>query len=132
MRGAKPTTLSAFPAFLSRSSAVHRARGLPRLTVCRSGSVLTSACAGGCPMDFYAILDQVFALLRQRQRVTYRALKVQFQLEDDALEALKEELIEAQHLAADEAGRILVWIGDADTTAQAAASTTQDRAPLTY
>jgi class 3 adenylate cyclase/predicted ATPase len=66
-------------------------------------------------MDFYAILDQVIALLRQRQRVTYRALKVQFQLHDEALEALKEELIEAQHLAADEAGRILVWIGDAGT-----------------
>jgi hypothetical protein len=32
-------------------------------------------------MDFYAILDQVIALLRQRERVTYRALKVQFQLE---------------------------------------------------
>jgi hypothetical protein len=85
-------------------------------------------------MDFYAILDQVIALLRQRQRVTYRALKVQFQLEDDALEALKEELIEAQHLAADEAGRILVWIGDAGTTAPASSpsAATQDRAPLTY
>ena len=85
-------------------------------------------------MDFYAILDQVIALLRQRQRVTYRALKVQFQLEDDALEALKEELLEAQHLAADEAGRILVWIGDAGTTAPASSpsAATQERAPLTY
>jgi class 3 adenylate cyclase len=85
-------------------------------------------------MDFYAILDQVIALLRQRQRVTYRALKVQFQLEDDALEALKEELIEVQHLAADEAGRILVWIGDAGTTAPASSpsAATQERAPLTY
>jgi class 3 adenylate cyclase/tetratricopeptide (TPR) repeat protein len=85
-------------------------------------------------MDFYAVLDQVIALLRQRQRVTYRALKVQFQLEDDALEALKEELIEAQHLAADEAGRILVWIGDAGTTAPASSpsAATQERAPLTY
>src|SRR6059058_615713 len=131
MRGAKPTMLPAFPTFLSRSSAVHRARGLPRLTVCRSGPVLTSAYAGGCPMDFYAILDQVIALLRQRQRVTYRALTVQFQVED---EALKEELIEAQHLAADEAGRILVWIGDAGTTAPASSpsAATQERAPLTY
>ena len=85
-------------------------------------------------MDFYAILDQVIALLRQRQRVTYRALTVQFQVEDDALDALKEELIEAQHLAADEAGRILVWIGDAGTTAPASSpsAATQDRAPLTY
>lgn len=40
-------------------------------------------------MDFYAVLDQVIDLLRQRQRVTYRALKVQFQLDDEALEALK-------------------------------------------
>src|SRR5262245_37316271 len=85
-------------------------------------------------MDFYAILDQVIALLHQRQRVTYRALKVQFQLDDDALTALKEELMEAQHLAADEAGRILVWIGDAGTIAPASSpsAATQARAPLTY
>src|SRR2546430_5725406 len=70
---------------------------------------------GGSIMDFYAVLDQVLALLRQRQRVTYRALKVQFQLDDEALEALRDELIEAQHLAADEAGRVLVWTGDADS-----------------
>ena len=55
-------------------------------------------------MDFYVVLDQILSLLRQRQRVTYRALKVQFQLDDEALEALRDELIEAQHLAADEAG----------------------------
>src|SRR6266545_4362290 len=66
-------------------------------------------------MDFYAVLDQVLALLRQRQRVTYRALKVQFQLDDEALEALRDELIEAQRLAADEAGKVLVWTGDADS-----------------
>ena len=33
------------------------------------------------------------ALLRQRGRVTYRALKLQFQLDDEQLDALKEELI---------------------------------------
>src|SRR4029450_12465995 len=64
-------------------------------------------------MDFYTVLDQVLALLRQRQRVTYRALKLQFQLDDEALEALRDELIEAQHLAADEAGKVLIWAGDA-------------------
>src|SRR6266853_1183773 len=88
----------------------------------------------GCPMDFYAILDQVIALLRQRQRMTYRALKVQFQLDDDALEALTEELIDAQHLATDEAGRILVWTGDAGpmplTTPVPARP--QDHVPPTY
>ena len=55
----------------------------------------------GSIMDLYAVLDQVVALLRQRQHVTYRALKVQFQLDDEALEALRDELIEAQRLAAE-------------------------------
>ena len=30
-------------------------------------------------MEFYAVLDQVVELLRQRGRVTYRALKLQFE-----------------------------------------------------
>ena len=44
--------------------------------------------------------------------MTYRALKLQFQLHDEAIEALRDELIEVQHLAADEAGKVLVWTGD--------------------
>jgi hypothetical protein len=35
-------------------------------------------------MDFYVVLDQVVELLRQRQRVTYRALRLQFQLDEEA------------------------------------------------
>jgi class 3 adenylate cyclase len=42
---------------------------------------------------------------------------LQFQLDDAHLEALKEELIEGQRLAADEAGRILVWTGAPPTAA---------------
>ena len=41
-------------------------------------------------MDFYAILDQVIDLLKQRGRVSYRALKMQFALSDDGIEALKD------------------------------------------
>src|SRR5437867_2373662 len=70
-------------------------------------------------MDFYTILDQVIDLLRSRQRVTYRALKVQFQLDDEAVEALKEELIYGQRMAADEEGRVLVWTGHADLSSSA-------------
>jgi class 3 adenylate cyclase len=64
-------------------------------------------------VDFVAVLDQVIALLRQRGRVAYRTLKVQFQLDDEALAALKDELLYAQQLARDEDDRILVWTGDA-------------------
>jgi hypothetical protein len=61
-------------------------------------------------MEFYAVLDQVIDLLRQRGRVTYRALKLQFGLDDDQLEALKEELLYAQQRTVDEANRVLVWV----------------------
>jgi class 3 adenylate cyclase len=64
-------------------------------------------------VDFVAVVDQVIALLRQRGRVAYRTLKVQFHLDDEALAALKDELLYAQQLARDEDDRILVWTGDA-------------------
>src|SRR5262249_22784295 len=66
---------------------------------------------GDHQMDFYTLLDQVIELLRQRQRVTYRALKVLFDLEDATLEALKEELVYGQRVAAEDEGRVLVWTG---------------------
>jgi TOMM system kinase/cyclase fusion protein len=65
-------------------------------------------------MDFYGVLDQVVELLRRRGRVTYGALRLQFGLTDEQLAVLKDELIDAQQLARDEEGRILVWTGDAD------------------
>src|SRR5437773_4095326 len=64
-------------------------------------------------MDFVAVMDQVIALLRQRGRLTYRTLQLQFQLDEAHLEVLKDELIYGQRLAVDEAGRVLVWTGDA-------------------
>jgi class 3 adenylate cyclase len=63
-------------------------------------------------MNFYSVVDQAIALLRLRGRVTYRALKRQFALDDDALADLTEELIYGQRLATDEDGRVLVWTGD--------------------
>src|SRR5256712_3583232 len=85
-------------------------------------------------MDFYAILDQVIALLRQRQRVTYRALQRQFGFDDAYLEDLKAELIDAQRLAVDEEGKVLVWTGDTGLTAPtpSPSATTQERPPLAY
>src|SRR3989442_110754 len=80
-------------------------------------------------MDFVAVVDQAIALLRQRGRLTYRTLQLQFQLDDAHLEALTDELIEGQRLAADEAGRVLVWTGAPGAAAPVA---TPAPAPLTY
>src|SRR5215831_671428 len=66
-------------------------------------------------MGFYEILDQVVDLLRRRGRVTYRALKREFQVDDAFLEDLKAEIITAQHLAIDEQGEVLVWVGETGT-----------------
>ena len=72
-------------------------------------------------MDFVTVVDQAIALLRQRGRLTYRTLQLQFQLDDAHLAALKDELIEGQRLAVDEAGRVLVWTGDTATPVSPAA-----------
>ena len=63
-------------------------------------------------MDFVAVVDQVIALLRQRGRVTYRTLQLQFTLDDAQLAALKDELLYSQPHVVDDAGRGLVWTGD--------------------
>jgi class 3 adenylate cyclase len=71
-------------------------------------------------MDFTALRTQVIELLQREQRLSYRALKRQFALDDEDLEALKDELIYAKRLAVDEDGRVLVWTGEtssAPTTA---------------
>ena len=59
-------------------------------------------------MDFVAVVDQVIILLRQRGRVTYRLLKRQFQLDDEAVEDRKIERVDRQRRAMDEQGSVLV------------------------
>src|SRR5262249_19401213 len=63
-------------------------------------------------MTFAEVLGQVRELLQRKGRVSYRALKLQFNLDDDYLEGLKDELIEAEQLAKDEGGKVLVWAGE--------------------
>jgi TOMM system kinase/cyclase fusion protein len=67
-------------------------------------------------MTFYEVLEQVIALLQRHGRVTYRALKRHFDLDDDFVGDLKAELIDARQLAVDEQGKVLVWTGDATAT----------------
>jgi Adenylate and Guanylate cyclase catalytic domain len=69
-------------------------------------------------MDFYELLDEVVKLLHQRGRVTYRALKRHFNLDEDLLDDLKEEILYGQRLAVEEDGCVLVWTGSAGTPPQ--------------
>jgi class 3 adenylate cyclase/tetratricopeptide (TPR) repeat protein len=81
-------------------------------------------------MTFEEIVDQALAMLQRRGRMAYRTLKRQFNLDDDALEDLKVELIDAQRVAADEDGNVLVWTGSAASPPTPA--TAPERAPRTY
>jgi class 3 adenylate cyclase/tetratricopeptide (TPR) repeat protein len=81
-------------------------------------------------MDFYAVLDQVLALLRQRGRVSYRALKRQFDLDEAYLDDLKVEIIEVAQCAVDQEGTMLVWTAKEASDATLAAI--QPQAPLAY
>src|SRR5712691_4873438 len=85
---------------------------------------------GGLAMTFEEILDQAIAMLQRRRRLTYGTLKRQFQLDDAALEDLKNELIEGQRLAVDEGGNVLVWTGD--TASAAAPAPVQAQVPRAY
>jgi class 3 adenylate cyclase len=71
-------------------------------------------------MDFDAVLAQVHELLQRQGRVSYRALRLRFQLDDETLAALKDELIYAERVARDEEDRVLVWIGEPSTTSEPA------------
>ena len=94
-------------------------------------------------MTFDEMLAQLLELLQREKRVSYRALKVRFQLDDDLLEAVKDELIYAKKLAVDEDNRVLVWVGEQASTAApplaseipglaSAPATDQEREPLSY
>jgi hypothetical protein len=60
-------------------------------------------------MTFEDLLDQAIAMLQRRGRVTYQTLRLQFQLDDEHLEALKDAILFAYPQVVDTAGRGLVW-----------------------
>src|SRR5262245_58633331 len=87
-------------------------------------------------MTFEEILNQAMALLQRQGRVSYRALKRQFDLDEAYVEDLKLELIEVHQVAVDQDNTMLVWTGEAAAPAAADALSLQarvpDAAPLTY
>jgi class 3 adenylate cyclase/tetratricopeptide (TPR) repeat protein len=85
-------------------------------------------------VTFNEVLSQTIAMLQQHGRISYRALKRQFAIDDDFLEDLKAELIEVQQRAVDQGGTVLVWTGDtgAAATPVPAPATRPAQEPLAY
>src|SRR5262249_50342141 len=92
-------------------------------------------------MTFDEVLTQVLELLQREGRVSYRALKLRFDINDDYIEGVKDELIYAKKLAVDEENRVLVWAGGQESAPSPASGTPalvavplteQEHAPLAY
>jgi hypothetical protein len=62
-------------------------------------------------MDPYEVVRQAVKILQEQGRLTYRMLKRQFNLDDEALEDVKEELL-FSHPVVDETGSGLVWTAE--------------------
>jgi class 3 adenylate cyclase/tetratricopeptide (TPR) repeat protein len=85
-------------------------------------------------MTFEEVLDQAIVMLQRRGRVTYRTLQRQFQLDDAALDDLKDALLYAHPQVRDDAGHGLIWMGDPSTAPGATATPTapSEQPPLAY
>ena len=62
-------------------------------------------------MTFEELLVQVTELLHREGRVSYGALRRRFGLDDAYLQDVKDELVDAQQVALDEDGKVLIWRG---------------------
>ena len=84
-------------------------------------------------MDFYAVLDQVVEHIRSRGRVSQRALKLNFDLDDKHFQALREELLYAHGGTIREEGSGFVWAGESkiSPTARQPQSPQAERRQLT-
>ena len=80
-------------------------------------------------MTFEEILDQAIAMLQRRGRVTYQTLRLQFQLDEEHLEALKEAILFTYPQVVDVEGRGLVWSGEAGAIPPPAPASPQSREP---
>ena len=83
-------------------------------------------------MDFLEVLAQVRELLQAHGRVTYRVLKRQFELDDESLQDLKEQLIDAEELAIDKDDKMLVWTGDGEPFSSSQPPTLSPQSPASY
>jgi hypothetical protein len=82
-------------------------------------------------MTFLEVLEQTRDLLRSKGRISYRALKRQFALDDEYLDDLKVELIEVDELAIDKDGKMLVWKGDEETASVTSNTPSHSPPPVT-
>jgi hypothetical protein len=83
-------------------------------------------------MKFSEVVAYTVAWLQREGRVSYRALKREFAVDEDFLENLKEELIAVKELAVDKDGKMLVWKGAEGTPFPPSSAAASSPPPVSY
>ena len=83
-------------------------------------------------VKFSEIVKQAVALLQDSGRVSYRALKMEFDLDDDQLDALKEELLFTHSEIEEIDGRGLVWNGTTERPSAPQSVSPTSQSPVAY
>ena len=83
-------------------------------------------------MKFSDIVKETKEWLQRDGRLAYRTLKMEFDLNDEQLDVLKEQLIDTEELANDKDGKMLVWTGDGASASASQPLTPTSQAPASY
>lgn len=82
-------------------------------------------------VNFEEKLNAISDSLEHEGRIAYRMLKRRYDLDDEDIEDLKSELIDAKRIATDDDGKVLVWAGNKSTPVNSELPDTADRRLLT-
>ena len=83
-------------------------------------------------MRFSEVIEQACDLLQRQERISYRSLKREFALDEESLDDLKFELIEAKGIARDENGKVLVWTGNTTSASSPSDTPPSAQPPASY
>ena len=83
-------------------------------------------------MRFSEIVKEAREWLQREGRVSYRALRREFELNDDDLKELKEELLYAHAQSVEDDRRGLAWTGEGEATTTATKISLPSQAPASY
>jgi hypothetical protein len=62
-------------------------------------------------IDFDEVLSRAIALLKEKKRISYGALRLELKVDEELFAAIRDEIVDSQKLAHEEDGKVLVWTG---------------------
>src|SRR5262249_32195223 len=83
-------------------------------------------------MKFSEVVAHTVAWLQREGWVSYRALRLEFGLREEVLDAVEEELSAVKELAVDKDGKMLVWQGAEGSPSLLSSASSPSQPPASY